>query len=181
MKLKKIINQHILESSQLSNNLINRTNEILKIANYLKKKIKLKKKIFIYGNGGSFSDGSHLAGELIATYKNRKRKALPVILLSSNLAGLTAWSNDFNFNTYLLREIGALSNPGDVLILISTSGGNKKQGRSINLINVAKFAKTKKLDVVSFLGKKEVKSQNIQKSNSYQIQLKHQLFKKISK
>ena len=132
---------------------MSKTNEILKIADFLKKKIKNKKKIFIYGNGGSFSDGSHLAGELIATYKNRKRKALPVIMLSSNLTSLTAWSNDFNFNTYLEREIDALSNPGDVLILISTSGGNLKKKKSLNLINVAKLAKTKKIDVISFLGK----------------------------
>jgi len=153
MKLHNIIQSHIAESIQLSNSLVSRTNEIFKIADFLKKKIKNKKKIFIYGNGGSFSDGSHLAGELIATYKNRKRKALPVIMLSSNLTSLTAWSNDFNFNTYLEREIDALSNPGDVLILISTSGGNLKKKKSLNLINVAKLAKTKKIDVISFLGK----------------------------
>ena len=74
-------------------------------------------------------------------------------MLSSNLTSLTAWSNDFNFNTYLEREIDALSNPGDVLILISTSGGNLKKKKSLNLINVAKLAKTKKIDVISFLGK----------------------------
>ena len=153
MKLHNIIQSHIAESVQLSKSLVSRTNEIFKNANILKKKIKNNKKIFIYGNGGSFSDGSHLAGELIATYKNRKRKALPVIMLSSNLTSLTAWSNDFNFNTYLEREIDALSNPGDVLILISTSGGNLKKKKSLNLINVAKLAKTKKIDVISFLGK----------------------------
>ena len=153
MKLHNIIQSHIADSVQLSKSLVSRTNEIFKIADFLKKKIKNNKKIFIYGNGGSFSDGSHLAGELIATYKNRKRKALPVIMLSSNLTSLTAWSNDFNFNTYLEREIDALSNPGDVLILISTSGGNLKKKKSLNLINVAKLAKTKKIDVISFLGK----------------------------
>jgi len=153
MQIKNKLIQHISESSKVTFETIGKIDEIFKISNFLKKKIKLKKKIFIYGNGGSFADASHFAGELIATYKNTKRNALPIILLSSNLASLTAWSNDFSFETYLLREISALSNPGDVLILISTSGGNIKKKQSVNLINVAKLAIKKKVEMICFVGK----------------------------
>ena len=153
MQIKKKLVQHISESSKVTFETIGKIDEIFKISKFLKKKIKLKKKIFIYGNGGSFADASHFAGELIATYKNTKRNALPIILLSSNLASLTAWSNDFSFETYLLREISALSNPGDVLILISTSGGNIKKKQSVNLINVAKLAIKKKVEMICFVGK----------------------------
>ena len=38
MKLHNIIQSHIAESIQLSNSLVSRTNEIFKIADFLKKK-----------------------------------------------------------------------------------------------------------------------------------------------
>ena len=145
MKIKSVFRNHILESSKLSKDLLNKIDEITKICIYLKKKIKNKNKIFVFGNGGSFADGSHFVGELISTYKIKRRKPLPFIMLSSNIPALTAWANDFNYNTFLTREIEALSSNGDVLILISTSGGNIKKKQSINLINLAKFAKKKKL------------------------------------
>jgi len=96
----------------------------------------------------------HFSAELISTYKIKKRKPLPVINLSSNLSSLTAWSNDFNFNTYLARELEALSSKDDLLILYSTSGGNIKKKQSLNLINVAKFCKKKKIKIIAFLGNK---------------------------
>ena len=122
------------------------------IADILLKKIRSKKKIFVYGNGGSYADSSHFVGELTATYK-KERKALPFYLLSSNIASLTAWSNDFNYDDYLIRELSGYYNKGDVLILLSTSGGSFKTKQSINLINLAKFAKKNKIYIISLLGK----------------------------
>ena len=43
------------------------TQQINKIANILITAIKKGKKIFVYGNGGSFADSSHFVGELTAT------------------------------------------------------------------------------------------------------------------
>ena len=60
--------------------------------------------------------------------------------MSSNLAAVTAWSNDFNFDKYVTREFETLAKKGDVLIIFSTSGGNIKK-QSLNLINLAKYAK----------------------------------------
>ena len=133
-----------------SNYLIQKTEEI---SLYLKKKIKNKNKIFVCGNGGSFADASHFVGELTATYSKKNRKSLPFILLGSNLAAVTAWANDFNFEDYLTREFSSLFNKDDTLIIFSTSGGNLRNKQSINLIKLAKFAKLKKIKIISFLGK----------------------------
>ena len=151
--MNNLIVEHFSEIKRLLNNsksLIKKTNEI---SLFLRKKIKSKNKIFVYGNGGSYADASHFVGELTATYSTKKRKALPFILLGSNLASVTAWANDFNFEDYLSREFSALSNNGDVLFLFSTSGGNLKKKQSINLIKLAKTAKSKKIDIISLLGK----------------------------
>ena len=70
--------------------------------------IENKKKIFVYGNGGSFADASHFVSELTATYKKKNRIGLPFFLLSSNISSLTAWSNDIYFESYLEREVKSL-------------------------------------------------------------------------
>ena len=157
--MKKINYQKTFENYLNSN--INLTKQTLlsyklvsRIIDILKKKINKKKKIFVYGNGGSYADASHFTSELTATYKNIKRKSLPFFLLSSNLSALTAWSNDIDYATYLEREVNSSVNSGDVLILISTSGGNIKSKQSINLINAAKIAKKKNIFIIGFLGNK---------------------------
>ena len=76
---------------------------------------------------------------------------MPFYLLSSNLSSLTAWSNDIDFRS-CCREVQSLIHKDDVLILISTSGGNKKSKQSINLLNAAKLAKKNKIKIIGFLG-----------------------------
>lgn len=148
-----IILNHLTNSLHTLNNVRNNLKQIEKISKLLEKKIKSGKKIFVYGNGGSFADASHFVGELTATYEMKSRKPLPFYLLSSNIASLTAWANDFNFNEYVSRELSCLSDKGDVVMILSTSGGNLKNQQSINLIKLAKNAHKKKVDVISLLGK----------------------------
>jgi len=38
------------------------------------KKINSGNKIFVYGNGGSLADSMHFVGELVSTYKKKKKK-----------------------------------------------------------------------------------------------------------
>ena len=152
--MSKIIQDHFNEIIKILRN----NNEIVKktklISKIILNKIAKKKKIFVCGNGGSFADASHFVGELTATYSSLRRKPLPFILLGSNLASITAWSNDFNFEDYLKREFEALSVKGDLLFILSTSGGNIKSKQSINLIKLARLARSKKNTIISLLGKK---------------------------
>lgn len=150
--MKNKIESHFNETLNVLIKTKSQFSKIRFIADVLLKKIKSKKKIFVYGNGGSYADSSHFVGELTATYKKR-RKALPFYLLSSNTASLTAWSNDYKYNEFLTRELSAYCSKGDVLILLSTSGGNYKTKQSINLINLSKYAKKNKIIVISLLGK----------------------------
>ena len=151
--MKNIIKNHFLEIKKILDNSNELINKIKKISIFLKNKIKKKNKIFVYGNGGSFADASHFVGELTATYSSKKRKPLPFILLGSNQAAITGWSNDFNFDDYVVREFSSYVSREDVLFLFSTSGGNIKKRQSINLIKLAKYAKSKKIPIISLLGK----------------------------
>ena len=138
--------------------LLNKDNSTLikkvkKITKILEKTILSKKKVLVYGNGGSFADCSHFVGELTATYKSKKRRPLSFILLGSNLAAVTAWANDFKFEDYIKREFSTISGRGDILFLLSTSGGNLENKQSINLIKLAHYAKLNNIKIISLLGK----------------------------
>ena len=117
---------------------------------------KLKKrnnKILIAGNGGSCADAEHFAGELLCTFKDRNRSAIPAALLSNNASALTAWSNDFEFDTFFKRQVMALGTEGDILFLITTGGGDRASGASMNLVFAAEEAKKLGIQVFSISGK----------------------------
>jgi phosphoheptose isomerase len=80
-------------------------------------------KILVCGNGGSAADAQHLAAELVGRFQV-ERRALPCIALTTDSSMLTAWSNDYEYDTVFARQVSALGHPGDVLIAISTSGNS---------------------------------------------------------
>ena len=115
----------------------------------MKKEIENKNKIFVYGNGGSYADVT-FCWRINSYLFFKKKKPLPFILLGSNMAAITAWSNDFKFEDYLTREFSSYASKKDVLFLFSTSGGNTRTKQSINLVKLAKFAKSKKMKIIVY-------------------------------
>lgn len=81
------------------------------------------KPLLICGNGGSAADAIHIAGELVGRFL-KNRKAYNVIALPANAAVLTAWGNDFGYDTVFSRQVEAHGGPGAVLLAISTSGNS---------------------------------------------------------
>ena len=149
---KNSFKNYFNRSAQIINSLVDEEKKIKYILKNIKLCIGRKKKIIVAGNGGSSSDADHFVGELICTYKSRSRKSIPAISLSSNSAIITAWSNDFSFSTVYERQISSIGGKGDLLVLLSTSGGNKKNNQSINLINAAIKAKKMGIKVISLIG-----------------------------
>lgn len=83
-----------------------------------------RRTVLVCGNGGSMADALHIAGELVSRFKI-ERAGLPVIALGSNLSTLTAWSNDYAYDTQFAREVDAYGVQGGVLIGLSTSGNSR--------------------------------------------------------
>ncbi|MBV1795917.1 SIS domain-containing protein [Siccirubricoccus sp. G192] len=79
--------------------------------------------LLVCGNGGSAADAQHIVGEMVGRFL-RERRALRAICLSSNPAVLTAWSNDYSFETVFSRQVEAYAEPGGVLLGLSTSGNS---------------------------------------------------------
>jgi D-sedoheptulose 7-phosphate isomerase len=103
------------------------------------------KKLLIAGNGGSLCDAMHFAEELTGQFR-KKRRALPAIALSDP-GHLTCVSNDMGFEEVFARGVEAFGNPGDLLIVLTTSGN------SLNLVKAVQTAKEKELKTIAFLGK----------------------------
>tara|TARA_A100001011_G_scaffold380048_1_gene446823 strand:+ start:180 stop:761 length:582 start_codon:yes stop_codon:yes gene_type:complete len=133
--------------------LVKEEKKIIKISNEIIKCNKKGKKILLAGNGGSCSDVEHFGGELICTFSKRNRKPISTQLITGPSSSLTAWGNDFTFETYFERQVEANGSKGDILIILSTGGGNIKKRISTNLVYAAKMAKKKKLKIVSLVGK----------------------------
>jgi len=128
-------------------------NKIEKISAEIIKCQKKGNKILLAGNGGSCSDIEHFGGELICTFSKKNRKAISTQILTGPSSSITAWGNDFDFKTYFERQIKANGKKGDLLILLSTGGGNLKKNISTNLVLAAKEAKKKQIKVISLVGK----------------------------
>ncbi len=109
-------------------------------------------KLLLVGNGGAASDVQHMAAEFVATFK-MKRPGLPAIALTSNASTLTAWTNDFSFDTVYARQVEAFGKKGDVLIALSSGGGSLSPGLSSNVALAAKKAREMGLVVIGLTGK----------------------------
>jgi len=144
--MKSIIFQEFEEHLNISKLTFNKLNERTKeAAEICIECLEKKKKILIFGNGGSASDAQHLAAEIVGRYK-ANRKGLAAISLATDTSILTAISNDFGYDNVFSRQIEALANKGDVLIGLSTSGNSK------NVINGIKLADQFGCKTIGFSG-----------------------------
>jgi D-sedoheptulose 7-phosphate isomerase len=104
-------------------------------------------KILIAGNGGSAADALHFAGEMVVRLTSEhNRQSLPAIALCSDVAVMTAASNDFGFENVFARQVEGLGRKGDLLFVISTSGN------SPNLIKAVHIGRERGLLSVGLLG-----------------------------
>jgi len=142
------------ESSSVKNKLADEySDKIKECVNIIVSALKKNNKILLAGNGGSATQASHIAAEFTGRYR-LERKALPAIALTTDLATITAISNDYGFDKIFDRQIEAIGKGNDVLIVISTSGNSQ------NIINVVETAKKMNIKVIGLLGKGGGKQKN---------------------
>jgi phosphoheptose isomerase len=90
-------------------------------------------RLLVAGNGGSAAEAQHLAAELVGRLRT-ERAPLSAIALTPDSSAVTAISNDYGFDEVFARQVRAHGRPGDVLLVLSTSG------RSPNLVAAVRAA-----------------------------------------
>jgi len=142
-KIRKIFEESIQVTEKfLDEKNIDRINEISKV---IATAFNDRKKLILFGNGGSSADASHIAAEFVNRFK-RERPGLPAIAINTDMAVITAIANDYDFSEVFSKQLKAIAEEGDVVIAMSTSGN------SPNILKAMDVAKKKKLVTVAFTG-----------------------------
>ncbi|MCW2849139.1 MAG: gmhA [Marmoricola sp.] len=97
------------------------------------------------GNGGSAAQAQHLTAELVGRYRD-DRAPFSAICLSAETSSLTAICNDYPAAELFARQVEAHGRPGDVLVLMSTSGS------SPNILGAAERGRDCGITVLAFTG-----------------------------
>jgi len=95
-----------------------------------------KKRVFLFGNGGSAATASHLACDLGKGTNACGKPRLRVVALTDNVPLISAWANDFSYEDIFAEQLQDQVEPGDIVIGISASG------KSPNVLNGIKVART---------------------------------------
>ena len=102
-------------------------------------------KILVCGNGGSAADAQHFSAELLNRFE-RERPGLAAIALTTDSSTLTAIANDYSYSEVFSKQIRALGQPGDVLLVITSSG------QSDNLVRACEAAHDRDMSCVILNG-----------------------------
>ncbi|MEU7741100.1 SIS domain-containing protein [Nonomuraea sp. NPDC049158] len=101
-------------------------------------------RLFTFGNGGSSTDAQAVAHLFLAP--GPSHRGLPAMSLTTDIALLTALTNDIGFDAVFARQLAALGTGTDIAMGISTSGG------SLNVVRGLQEAKRLSMVTVGLAG-----------------------------
>ncbi len=142
--IKKIITasievkQRILNDEQI-------LTRLQQVADEMVQTLKKGGRIYFCGNGGSAADAQHLAAEFSGRFYT-DRVALPAEALHCNTSYLTAVANDYSYDVVYSRLVDGITNAGDFLVGLSTSGN------SGNIVKAFESARKRNVKTVGFTG-----------------------------
>ena len=91
------------------------------------------RKVFILGNGGSAATASHFACDLGKSVVGPDGRRFKVVALTDNVALLTAWANDTDYDRVFAEQLENLVEPDDLVVGISGSGNSPNVLRAMEL------------------------------------------------
>ncbi len=102
-------------------------------------------KILCCGNGGSAAVAQAFCSLLLNRY-TQERPGLPAMALNADNATLTAIAEDGSFSDIYAKQIRALGQPGDVLLVITAAG------RSPSMVQAIQAAHDREMTVIALTG-----------------------------
>ncbi len=142
-----LITDRLRQSAEVTEAMSARAADIARAAAIITESFRGGGKLLLCGNGGSAADCQHVAAEFVNRLnKDRERRALPALALTTDTSCLTAYANDYGFEGVYARQVEAFGTAGDVLLAISTSGS------SPNVLAAVDAARARDIAVVALLG-----------------------------
>ena len=102
-------------------------------------------KVLACGNGGSAAAAQHFAASFVGRFE-RERPALGAMAITTDGVIITAIGNGDHFDQTFAKQVRALGQPGDVLLVLSVSGNDG------NLLSAIAAAHERELSVVALTG-----------------------------
>ena len=103
-------------------------------------------RVFSCGNGGSASIANHMQCDHVKGIRTTTDLSPHVFSLSSNVELLTAIANDTGYENTFVYQLQSQSEPGDVLVAVSSSG------RSANIVSALTWARDQGLRTIAVTG-----------------------------
>ncbi len=98
--------------------------------------------VYIAGNGGSAAMSEHFATDWSKGVYEISKSPCRVKSLTSNGSLLTAIANDLGYENSYLQQLKMFASPGDLLVLISSSGNSK------NILSTLKYAEKEGINYI---------------------------------
>lgn len=102
--------------------------------------------IFVCGNGGSAAISNHLTCDCLKGVRNGTNIKPNVYSLASTVELITAIANDFSYDHVFSFQLESHARPGDLLIVISSSGGSQ------NIVQALRCAKEMGVHTIAMTG-----------------------------
>ncbi|RVU30469.1 MULTISPECIES: SIS domain-containing protein [Neptunomonas] len=102
-------------------------------------------KILCIGNGGSAALAQHFSALLLSRFRN-ERPGLPALALGADSAALTGVAEESSFSDVYSKQVRALGQPGDILLVVSS------QGKSNSLVQAVQAAHDREMSVIAITG-----------------------------
>ncbi|NQZ31950.1 MAG: SIS domain-containing protein [Oceanospirillaceae bacterium] len=146
MELEDRIINHFHNSMDVSANTIEQYTPLIAHASeILLHSLASEKKILCVGNGGSAALAQHFSTLLLSRFRT-ERPGLPALCLSADGCTLSAVIEDINFSDVYSKQISALGQPGDVLLMTTT------HGKSSSLVQAIQAAHHREMIVILLNG-----------------------------
>jgi D-sedoheptulose 7-phosphate isomerase len=122
--------------------------------------IKLARRTYIIGNGGSYANAMHICNDLLSR---------GVRAYTLDPATMAAFGNDHGWSRVFARWIDVVGEPGDLLIALSGSG------TSPNILYAIEIAERRGMVVERIFGKE--RGLNMQHAEEQQLTIGHEVWK----
>lgn len=126
-------------------------------------RVRAARRVYVIGNGGSFANAAHIVNDLLG-------RGVKAFVLDP--ATLTAFANDFGYETVFERWLGVVAEAGDMLIALSGSGTSRNIVRALT--------KARELGMDVYLETDYLRTLDMQASEERQLALGHQIWRDLA-
>ncbi|WP_285056574.1 D-sedoheptulose-7-phosphate isomerase [Pedobacter ginsengisoli] len=125
--------------------------EVEKLVGHFKNALQEDRQIFVFGNGGSAANASHMITDLGKGASDKTYRRFRCLSLNDNTNWVTAIGNDYCYDDIFIRQLQNYARPGDLVMVMSVSGN------SSNLVRAIEWCRENNIFTVALLGKNKGK------------------------